>query len=100
MRDLRADLESSRLSKADVQSFVQEAFSTSDKGLKIRKSFFSLIGTVREMYQNLIHNEEKLSLQKEELHTMKEVRRKVSEYQKQTQAYHIKHFNLMELKRF
>ena len=31
---------------------------------------------------------------------MKEVRRKVSEYQKQTQADHIKQFNLMELKRF
>jgi len=71
-----------------------------DKGLSVHKSFSRLAGTIQEMCQNLMHNEEKLNLQKEELRAMREVRRKVSEYQKQAQADHIKRFNLMELKRF
>ena len=52
------------------------------------------------MHQNLLLNERVLNQHKEELHTMREVRRKVSEYQKQTQEDQIKRFSLMELKRF
>jgi len=100
VKDLSADLETSKLSKSDAQLFLQEEISANDKGLSVRKSFSRLTGTIQEMYQNLLPNEEKLNLQKEELRTMREVRRKVSEYQKQTQADHIKRFNLMELKRF
>lgn len=52
------------------------------------------------MYQNLLLNEKVLNQHKEELHAMMEVRRKVSEYQKQTGADQVKRFSLMELKRF
>jgi len=52
------------------------------------------------MHQNLSLNEKVLNQQKEELHTMMEVRRKVSEYQKQKKADQVKRFSLMELKRF
>lgn len=100
MENLRADLETSKLSRADAQSFLQEEFLTNDKGLSIRKSFFSLVRTVQGMHQDLLRNEEMLNQQKEELCTMKEVRRKVSKYQKQKQADQIKRFSLMELKRF
>ena len=52
------------------------------------------------MYQNLLLNEKVLNQQKEELHSMAEIRRKVSEYQKQRKADQVKRFSLMELKRF
>ena len=77
VKDLCADLETSKLSSADTQLFLQEAISANDKGLSIRKYFFRLVGTIQEMYQNLLRNEEKLNLQKEELHTMREIRRKI-----------------------
>lgn len=55
---------------------------TNDKRLDVRILFFSLIRTTQEMHQDLLRNEELLNLQKEEVHTLKEIRRKVSEYQK------------------
>jgi len=100
VKDLQSDLETSKLSRSDTQLFLQEVISTNDKGLSIRKSFFSLVGTIQEMQQNLSLNKKVLNQQKEELHMMMEVRRKVSEYQKQTKADQVKKFSLMELKRF
>ena len=99
MEGLRIDLENSKLSKADVQSFLQEAFLTNDKGLDVRILFFSLIRNTQEMHQDLLRNEELLNQQKEELHSMKEIRRKLSEYQKQNQSDQIPRFSAMELKR-
>ena len=61
VEDLRVDLENSKLSRVDAQSFLQEAFLTNDKGLDIRKSFFSLVGTIRGMHQDLLRNEELLN---------------------------------------
>ena len=82
MEDLRVELENSKLSRVDTRAFLQEEFLTNDKGLDIRKSFFSLVETIRGMHQDLLRHEELLNQLKEELHTMKEVRRKVSEYQR------------------
>lgn len=99
VKDLQSNLETSKLSRSDAQLFLQEATSTNDKGMNIRKSFFSLVvGTIQEMHQNLSLNEKVLNQQKEELHTMMEVRRKVSEYQKKTQADQVRRFSLMQLK--
>lgn len=52
------------------------------------------------MYQNLLLNEKVLNQQKGELHSMAEIRRKISEYQKQRGEDQVKRFSLMELKRF
>ena len=98
VKDLQSDLETSKLSRSDTELFLQEVVSANDNGLNIRKSFFSLVGTIQEMYQNLLLNEKVLNQQNEELHTMMEVRRKVSEYQKHTKADQVKRFSLMELK--
>ena len=61
VKDLHADLETSKLSRADTQLFLQEVVSANDKGLNIRKSFFSLVGTIQEMQQNLLLNEKVLN---------------------------------------
>jgi len=100
MENLRVDLENSKLSRTDIHSFLQEALLVNDRGLSIRRTFFSLTGNIQGMYQDLLRNEELLNQQTEELRTMKEARRKITEYQKQHQAEQIKQFSLMELKRF
>ena len=61
VKDLQSDLETSKLSRSDTQLFLQEAISANDKGLNIRKSFFSLVGTIQEMQQNLLLNEKVLN---------------------------------------
>jgi len=100
VENLRVDVENSKLSRADMHSFLQEALFVNDRGLGIRKTFFSLIGSIQGMHQELLRNEELLDQQTEELHTLQEARRKITEYQKQHQTEQIKHFSLMELKRF
>jgi len=50
VKDLQSDLETSKLSRLDTESFLQEVVSANDKGLNIRKSFFSLVGSIQEMY--------------------------------------------------
>jgi len=50
------------------------------------------------MHLNLLRNEELLSHQREELLSMKEVRRKVAEYQKKNQINQIPRLNAMELR--
>ena len=61
MDNLRAELENAKISKADVQSFLQEAFLTNDKGLDARILFFSLIRNTKEMHLNLLRNEKLLN---------------------------------------
>lgn len=100
MEDLHLDVEKSRISRADMDSFLQEALSANDRGLSVRKDFLSLIENIQDMYQGVLHNEELLNQQAEELHTAKGARRKVAEYQKKHRVEHIKRFSLMELKHF
>jgi hypothetical protein len=97
---MRLDLEKSRVSRADMDSFLQEALSANDRGLSIRKAFLSLIENVQSLYQGLLHNEELLNQQAEELHAAKGARRKIAEYQKKHRVDNIKRFSLMELKHF
>jgi len=98
VKDLRAELKDSEISKAEVESFRQEAFLTSDRGLDARISFFKLIKNTKEMHLNLLRNEELLSHQREELLSMKEVRRKVAEYQKKNQINQIPRLDAMDLR--
>lgn len=46
VEDLPLDLEKSRISRADMDSFLQEALSANDKGLNVRKAFLSLIENI------------------------------------------------------
>ena len=98
VKDLRAELKDSEISEAEIQSFRQEAFTTSDRGLDARISFFKLIKSTKEMHLNLLRNEELLSLQGEEINIMKGVRRKVTEYQRKNQIDQIQRLDAMELK--
>ena len=100
MKDLQYDLEASKLLRLDTKSFLQEATSAHEKGINIPKLFFSLVGSIQEMYQNLLLDEKVLTHHKEELHSMIEISRRVSEYQKQKAADQVKCFSLIELKRF
>jgi len=100
VENLHADLENANLSRANVPSFLQEELLVNERGLGIRRTFFSLIGSIQGMHQELLRNEELLDQQTEELRTLKEARRRVTVYQKQHQTEQIKHFSAMELKRF
>jgi len=96
---LKADLEKTRVSQADLQSFRAEALLANDKGIDTRALFFSLIKNNQELYLDLLRNEESLSRQKEELQMMKGIRKKVAEYQKQHQTNQIPQFSAMRLRR-
>ena len=61
VESLRAELENSKISKADVQSFLQEGFFTNDKGLDAHILFFSLIRNTKQMHLDLLRNAELLN---------------------------------------
>ena len=95
---LRDDLEKAGSSKVELQSFLQEALLANDKGIDTRVLFFSLIKNTQELHLDLLRNEELLSQQKEELRSMKEIRKKVAEYQRRNQIDQIPQFSAMKLK--
>lgn len=100
VESLQSDLVASKFSRLDTELFIKEALSANERGLMIRRSFYDLMGSVQEMHQNLLLNEKMLNQQREELLSIAEIWRKVSEYQKQRKADQVKRFSFMELKRF
>jgi len=66
VESLQSDLATSKLLRSDTELFLKEASSANEKGLMARKSFYDLMGSVQEMYQNLLLNEKVLNQQREE----------------------------------
>ena len=65
VESLQSDLVASKLSRLDTELFLKEASSANEKGLMIHKSFYDLMGSIQEMYQNLSLNEKVLNQQRE-----------------------------------